>query len=312
MKALFVWPGITGYMGGCWRALAARAGVELKVAVDLEDKYFSGRLDAGEAMAGVDWSDRLPADWKPDIVFSVGWSSRLCREAALRDWNGAKKICCFDMPWAWNIRKVAARWVLGPYLRRFQAAFVNGKSAARYAKWLRFDRVYEGLVGTDLARFGAHEGGEGFLFLGREAPEKRLDVLRAAHAQYRARGGRWGLKIVSSVKPEEVAAFYRRADAFVLASEEESWGVVLVEAAAAGLPIICTDKCGARHEVVQGNGLVVKAADVRALADAMARMERLEAAERRAMGEKGRLLAAPYGCDAWADRVELICKKELE
>ena len=46
----------------------------------------------------------------------------------------------------------------------------------------------------------------------------------------------------------------------------------MAEAAAAGLPIICTDKCGARHEVVKENGIVVPAGDAAALAEAMGRI----------------------------------------
>ena len=99
------------------------------------------------------------------------------------------------------------------------------------------------------------------------------------------------------------------------------WGVVLVEAAAAGLPIICTDACGARHEVVRGNGIVVKAGDVVAFADAMetvdgmiSRVEHVERVERESAGEwvsgeLGRELAKPYSCEAWAERVLGICKK---
>ena len=84
----------------------------------------------------------------------------------------------------------------------------------------------------------------------------------------------------------------------------------MAEAAAAGLPIICTDKCGARHEVVKGNGIIVPAGDAAALAVAMGRISRVEHIERVEVeegncinGELGRELAKPYSCEAWAERV---------
>ncbi|MBR4354744.1 MAG: glycosyltransferase family 4 protein [Kiritimatiellae bacterium] len=313
MKILFVWPGITGYMGDCWRELAGRPDVELKVAVDLGEKYFGGAFKADEVMRGLDWSDKLPDDWRPDVVFTVGWRNAMCKEAARRDWNGAKKICCFDLPWRWSLRKIAARAVLRHYLRQFDGAWVPGQAAARYAKWLGFreERIFRGLFGTNLERFGAWRGGAGFLQVGREAREKGVDVLRAAHELYRQRGGAWGLKVVSTSSPDEVARYYAQADAFILASREEPWGVVLAEAAGAGLPIICTNRCGARHEVVADNGFIVRAGKVEELAAAMARMERLDAAKRRAMGEAGRKLAANFSCPAWADRVLAIGAKEV-
>ena len=308
-KILFVWPGVTGYMGDCWRELSRREDVELKVAVDLEERYFGGAFKAEEVMRGIDWAPELPEGWEPDVVFSVGWSNKMCREAARREWGGAKKVCCFDMPWEWRLRKIVAKAALWRYVRNFDAAFVNGKAAEKYAKWLGFKEIHTGLIGTNVRRFGAHKGGAGFLYVGREAKEKGTDVLRAAYGRYRERGGTWELKVVSKARPEEVARYYEEADAFVLASREEPWGVVLAEAAGAGLPIICTDRCGARQEVVKENGWIVKAGSVEALSLAMERMEGLGEKERREMGERGREMAREFGCEAWAERVMRVVEQ---
>ncbi len=309
MKVLFVWSGLSGYMGDCWRELAGKEGVELKVSVDARSGLPGSRFDAGEVLKGLDWSESLPTDWTPDVVFTVGWRNSLCRAAALRDWGErTRKVCCFDMPWEWGMRKILARFVLWRYLRRFDAAFVNGACAARYARWLGFRgaRLYTGLIATNLRRFGPHVGGRGFLFVGRESPEKGLDVLRAAHAQYCAAGGTWPLRIVNGVSPDALGEIYAAADCFVLASRYEPWGVVLVEAAAAGVPIICTDACGARHEVVRGNGIVVPAGDVAAMAEAMAEV----AGGRRTFDlDAGCRLAESYSCEAWAERVVGICRE---
>ncbi len=324
-RILFVWSGLTGYMGDCWRELAQFPGMELKVSVDTAGTLAGGNFNADEVMRGLDWSNRLSSQgWTPDVVFTVGWHNPLCREAAIRDWGAqTRKVCCFDMPWEWRFRKFAARFVLWHYLRRFDAAFVNGASAARYARWLGFSSkcIHTGLISTNLRRFGPRKGGGGFLYVGRESPEKGVDILRAAHACYRANGGKWPLRIVSGVSPDALGEIYAEADCFVLASLHESWGVVLVEAAAAGLPIICTDACGARHEVVKGNGIVVKAGNVGELAEAMMRVSRMGHAglfeiveggnvENRCVdGELGRELAKPYSCEAWAGRVVGICKE---
>ena len=309
MKVLFVWSGLSGYMGDCWRALAATGGVELKVAVDAKSSLAGGRFDAAETMRGIDWSDSLPSEaWSPDVIFTVGWHNPLCRAAALREWGGARKVCCFDMPWEWRLRKIAARFVLWRYLRRFDAAFVSGMVAARYARWLGFGdgRVFTGLFSTNISRFGTHVGGKGFLYVGRDSPEKGLDVLRKAHELYRLRGGTWPLEMVNGVSPDDLGPIYAAADCFVLASRHEPWGVVLVEAAAAGLPIICTEACGARHEVVNGNGIVVPKNDAEALASAMAEVAE---GKRTFDLEEGRRLASKYSCEEWSRRVMEICKE---
>lgn len=301
-------------MGDCWRELAGREGIELKVAVDLTEKYFGSAFEPDDVMRDLDWSPVLPVDWLPDVVLTVGWRNALCKAAALEAWNGAKKICCFDMPWEWRVRKIVAKLALYRYLKQFDAAFVDGKCAASYARWLGFraNKIYTGLIGTNIVRFGNHKGGGGFLYVGREALEKGVDLLRAAHSIYKAQGGAWPLKIVNGLSPSMLGEVYAKADCFVLASRWEPWGVVLVEAAAAGLPIICTDKCGARFEVVRDNGLVVKSHNANALAAAMHRIENMPPFARLAMGAKGKPLAQPYSCRAWADRVIDICNKLLK
>jgi glycosyltransferase involved in cell wall biosynthesis len=72
---------------------------------------------------------------------------------------------------------------------------------------------------------------------------------------------------------DRLVAIYRAADAFVFPSLLETFGIVLVEAMAAGLPVITTDAPGCR-DVVRGgrDGLTVPAGNEGALSEAMARL----------------------------------------
>ncbi len=71
----------------------------------------------------------------------------------------------------------------------------------------------------------------------------------------------------------ELSARFKGADAFVLSSDSEGWGMVIVEAALAGLPIVMTD-VGCAGEVIidEVSGLVVPVGDEAALRAAMDRM----------------------------------------
>lgn len=73
-------------------------------------------------------------------------------------------------------------------------------------------------------------------------------------------------------EPRRVAALYRGADALVLPSDTEPWGVVINEAVAAGLAVVATDTVGAAHELVRDgvNGRIVPAGDLDGLANAFA------------------------------------------
>jgi glycosyltransferase involved in cell wall biosynthesis len=80
----------------------------------------------------------------------------------------------------------------------------------------------------------------------------------------------------------EVAAFMARSDVFVLPSIVETFGVVLVEAIAAGLPIITTTAVPDHERIAGSFGVVVAPQDIPALRDAVLAMlegQRTTAAE---------------------------------
>lgn len=274
MKILFVWTGVTSYMADCWHELQRQAGVELKVVV--EDAESGKEFDRAKVLEGLD--DDL-TDWCPDVVFAVGWHSELVRRMVTRaDWKDVPKICCFDMPWRWGIRCLAARFVLRPFLRNYVAAYVPGETCARYARWLKFPRVHKGLFSIDMRRFEMRSASwtrADFLYVGRHSPEKRLDLIRKAHARYRDLGGTWGLDIFGGpnfVSPGELPRIYARHACLVLASEFDPWPLVALEAKAAGCDVILSDRCGNRLELACQ---VARYGDVDSLAEMMLREELL-------------------------------------
>jgi glycosyltransferase involved in cell wall biosynthesis len=71
-----------------------------------------------------------------------------------------------------------------------------------------------------------------------------------------------------------VRAEMETADAFVLASSIETFGVVVIEALACGLPVVCTASGGPDHLIDLKNGILVPRADGHALSKALAQMQR--------------------------------------
>jgi len=79
------------------------------------------------------------------------------------------------------------------------------------------------------------------------------------------------LTLLGDLTQEALAEEYARADVFALLSLNETWGVVVNEAAASGLPLLLSDRVGAAHDLVRdgANGFVIPAEDVRAAAAAL-------------------------------------------
>ena len=91
---------------------------------------------------------------------------------------------------------------------------------------------------------------------------------------------------------EDVPELLAAADVFVLASDWEGHPVAVMEAMAAGLPVVATRVGGVPELVEHGvTGLLVERGDMRGLGEAMASLAR-DAARRSEMGETGRRRAA--------------------
>jgi glycosyltransferase involved in cell wall biosynthesis len=91
-------------------------------------------------------------------------------------------------------------------------------------------------------------------------------------------------------------AFYGLADAFVHVSVAEQWGLVINEAAAAGLPLIVSRPCGAACELVEPglNGYLVEPTDTEDIARALQQVMVATDAARQKMGRASRRIVAEW------------------
>jgi glycosyltransferase involved in cell wall biosynthesis len=210
--------------------------------------------------------------------------------------------------------------------------FVPGEASRAYVCTLGVDdaRVVIAPNAVDAAAYGAaavdRSGRERatFVYIGRLDPEKGLDVLLDAwdgvrgelviagagsdEQRLRARSPAH-VRFVGAVTQEETVALYRDADVFVLPSRSEPWGMVLNEAAAAGLPLVATDGVGAAYDLLRDgeNGFRVPVGDVDALREALRTLAG-DADLRRRQGERSRELAARFTPEAWAAGVAQLLR----
>ena len=217
-------------------------------------------------------------------------------------------------------------------VRGASGAYVPGTAAAEYARSLGVELVETAPNAIDASVFERaavdRSGRDGctFLYVGRLDPEKGLDTLLAAFRDVpgelvlvgaRKRRGATTRRSRASAcasRAQRTATssshYYRDADVFVLPSRSEPWGMVLNEAAAAGLPLVATEESGAAHDLVEEgvNGFRVPAGDVAVLRDRLTRLA--EDPELRASaGARSRELARRFTPDAWADGVVRLAER---
>jgi glycosyltransferase involved in cell wall biosynthesis len=170
-----------------------------------------------------------------------------------------------------------------------------------------------------------------FLSCARFVEKKNLSTLVQAYAGYRdrAEAGRWPLVLVGDgplrerleeqvrtlgltehvhfpgfQQYEDLPAYYGRADAFILPSRYEQWGLVVNEAMAAGLPVLVSENCGCAPDLVaEGeNGWTFAPDDPENLAQLMHRISGADV-DRTAMGRASRNRIRAWSPDTFAQNM---------
>jgi glycosyltransferase involved in cell wall biosynthesis len=271
---------------------------------------------------------------RPDVVVICGWLYRpYTRVAQARELRHARVFAGMDSPWRGTVTQRLARFRLAGFLRRVDRMVTSGERSRQYARQLGVaeERIHTGYYGFDYDTFSQvaarrsavpGEWPRQFLFVGRYVPAKDLATLAAAYSEYRRTvSSPWGLTCCGQgdderflrhvpglvdagfMSPSRLAEVFGQHGALVLPSKFEPWGVVVAEAAAAGLPVICTTACGAGDDLVRDyfNGITVAPGDVSGLARAM-RWAHDHEDQLHLMGQRGRALAEAFSAESWAAR----------
>jgi glycosyltransferase involved in cell wall biosynthesis len=130
---------------------------------------------------------------------------------------------------------------------------------------------------------------DALVFVG-DGPEKsRLTTLAASRPDS-------AVHFLPFANQSEMPARYLLADAFVLPSRSESWGLVVNEAMHLGVPCLVSNLVGCQRDLVQPGetGWVFRADDPAALATTLSRVLRAPAAELQRLGANARIKVAQY------------------
>ena len=168
------------------------------------------------------------------------------------------------------------------------AAISNGVDLTNFRPGKVAPAIYE--------KFGISKDKQKVLYVGRIDPEKRVEtVIRAfkrarsfvpnteliivgdgvdkARLEQMYAGDDADIKFLGRVLPPDLYELYRIGDVFVTASEIETQGIVLIEAAAVGLPLIAVDGGAVKEVCIDGrNGFLCRPRDEEQISEAIVKL----------------------------------------
>lgn len=244
-------------------------------------------------------------NFQPDIIYISGWMDKGYLKTVIKfRRKGIPIVCGFDDIWLKTIRQKIAS-VIFPIFKYFffSHAWVAGPYQFEYAKRLGFknNEIIYNCLSADVNIFNnvfqnsftnrRSNFPHRFLYVGRFEPVKGVDILVKAWTKLINSGQTkdWMLTFIGNgslinelrndksviikdfMQPEQLVEEIGNCGCFVLPSRNERWAVVLHEFSAAGMPIICSDICGALPVFVvpNYNGFVFKTLDIDDLSNQM-------------------------------------------
>jgi len=342
MRIATLWTHLSGYLNACLRELARIEGVELFVAhmtrsedAPFEENQFSwlaSRYGYDRSPDKKTLLSRL-TEFQPEVLLVSSWHISAYRFVLRKLRGKAIRVLAMDNQWRGRWKQwlgvLNSPWYLHAL---YDAVFLPGERQVVFAKKLGFSerQIVRGLYSCDHEKFAAvHKmkaqrglpPPEAFIYVGRFTKEKGIQVLAEAYLEYRSKTadpwtldccgtgplrklleGVEGVQIHGFVQPDQLPQKFSLASCLVLPSRFEPWGIVIHEATAAGLAVICSSACGASVHLVQDgfNGYIVQPGNPDHLATAMFRYTRLSEQKRKKMAANGYSLSAQFTPRRWA------------
>lgn len=225
----------------------------------------------------------------PVLMVVCGWSEEkyLYVSRYMKRNTSLPIVCPIDTQYNKTLRQYVGFLISPFYIKSaFTHIWVPGCRQYEFAKRLGYSNeniIFNSLTGdVDLFKSANLDSKElnyprKILYVGRYNKVKGLDLLVSVWEQIEDRGDwelilagngpmreeletREGIKILDFQSQENLVKLSEECGLFILPSLYEPWALVLHEFAAAGLPILCSDACGASsHFVINGyNGFTFK------------------------------------------------------
>ncbi|MBR9921973.1 MAG: glycosyltransferase [Bacteroidetes bacterium] len=275
----------------------------------------------------------LATAFNPNLIYVAGWADKRYNSIVQ---NFRKKnipvILGMDNPWKGNLRQQAGSLLRSGKIQSLaDYIWVPGSPQYAFASRLGFNQknILTGLYSANTATFekARQKAGDArpkkLLFVGRFVEYKKplmlANAFRAVQQEMQSdwslhfigRGPQEGalrkleapdLQIHDFVQPDQLPDTLVKHGVFCLPSDQEHWGVVVHEAAAAGMPLLLSDTVGAASDyLIPGyNGYRFKTGNQADLEIKLKNIMQLDNKQLHEMGNRSSSLARKWNYDRWA------------
>ena len=273
----------------------------------------------------------------PSIIIVSGWIDKGYLKSLTAFKNKIPVVLSLDNHWTASLKQKLAALISPFFLKnKFSHAWVPGKTQKQYALKLGFkeNKIHQGFYSADTSLFsGYHQKSRAqkqknypkkLLYVGRYIKEKAIPLLWESFIELQTEiPNNWELICVGTgelfekrihhpkikhlgfIQPAEMDKIIAETGVFVLPSNFEPWGVVVHEYAAAGFPIICSDKIGAATTFLENgkNGFSFQSDNKEDLKKALKKTMSLSTEKLIEMGELSHKKSQQLSPEKWANTV---------
>lgn len=339
MKILFLYTELAGYVVSCINKAVLDKDIEeihvVRYPINPEAPFQFSFLPQVKVYERENYSTsellRLTNEINPSLIVCSGWVDkgylRVCKS-----FNGkVNTVLTLDNHWSGTLKQQVLRLIAPWFLkRRFTQCWVPGTPQKEYALKLSFksQEIQTGFYSIDLETFSMvskHELPKRFLCVARYISVKGWEYLWEAYKMLQEKhNSEWelwcagtgedfeerveypGIKHLGFLQPEELQDVMKDTTVFVLPSLFEPWGVVVQEFAAAGFPMLLSEKVGSKDAFLEDNknGYVFESQNSHQLYECLLKMTQKTDLELFEMGKQSQFKAKKCDTASWINSLK--------
>ncbi len=270
---------------------------------------------------------KITSSFNPHTIISSGWMDKDYLKICKENFKKSTTVVSLDNQYTGSLKQNILSFISPFYLKKiFKNAWVPGDMQLKYAHKLGFSNAQSNFYAPNIEfyqkAFAKTIKPHRFIYVGRYVEHKGIFDLWEAFIrlkkelisdwelwcfgvgdEYENRLEHPSIKHFGFVQPYEMMPYLKDSGVFVLPSKFEPWGVVVHEMAAAGFPMLLSDKIGSKSAFLKEgvNGYVFKNSSVDEIKTSMKKIIQKSDQELLHMGEQSFKLANNITQKKWVE-----------